>query len=82
MERIALGYLQLSAAEFEALTPRELTWRYDAELARENRAFERLAQLACWVINPWRGQNAKPMKASDLLRRGPSKSVEWWNEDD
>lgn len=69
MERIAFGYLRLSLAEFETLTPRELQWRFDAEIERENREFERLAQLACWVINPFMGKKAKPLMAHQLLKR-------------
>lgn len=56
MERIGIGYLRLSAREFGALTPLELSWRIDEELERENRELERLAQLACWVVNPFGGK--------------------------
>lgn len=71
MERVGIGFLRLSSAEFGALTPLELSWRLDAEFERENREFERLAQLACWVLNPWlgRGSNLKPKKL--LKRRAP-----------
>lgn len=80
MEPIAFGFLALSAHEFDAMTPREFQWRYEAEIERENREFDRIAQLACWVINPWMGQNAKPLTVRSLLRRGPKKSVNWWEE--
>jgi hypothetical protein len=68
MWRIAAGYLAMSLAEYEALTPRELQWRLEQTIERENREFDHLAQLACWVINPWlkQGQQITPGK---LLRR-------------
>lgn len=69
MERVGIGFLRLSAAEFEAMTPIEFMWRMDAEFERENREFERLAQLACWVLNPWMGKGSKKLKAKDLLQR-------------
>ena len=53
MWRIAAGYLAMSLREFDALTPLELQWRLDQTLDREHREFQRIAQLACWVINPW-----------------------------
>lgn len=82
MELIALGYLRMTLEQFEGCTPRELHWRYQAEVGREDREFERIAQLACWVINPWLGQNARPLKPSQLLRRGGGKRAEnWWDED-
>lgn len=80
MERIAIGYLRMNDADLEMFSPMELQWRYDAELLREDREFERIAQLACWVINPWTGGT---LKARDLLRRGPvkKKSEDWWDLD-
>lgn len=81
MERIAIGYLRMTSEDLELFSPVELQWRYEAELLREDRAFERLAQLACWVINPWLGQGGRPVKVRDLLRRGaPAKSEDWWDE--
>lgn len=59
MERIAIGYLQLTVREFWNMTPLEFQWRLQADVDRENREFERLAQLACWVINPWMGRGQK-----------------------
>jgi hypothetical protein len=53
MWRIAAGYLAMSFAEFGALSPRELQWRLEQTIEREHREFHRVAQLACWVINPW-----------------------------
>lgn len=35
------------------MTPREFNQRMQAETERENRELERLAALACWVMNPW-----------------------------
>jgi hypothetical protein len=79
MERISIGYLRMSAEDFDACTPREVQWRYEAEQGREDREFERIAQLACWVINPWLGPNSRPLKANQLLRRGGGKRKEnWW----
>lgn len=81
MEPIAFGFMAMTAEQFDAVTPRELQWRYAAEVERENRQFDRLAQLACWVINPWMGQHSKPLTVRSLLRRGPAKkSVDWWDE--
>lgn len=50
------------------MTPREFNTRVKAETERENRELERIAQLACWVINPWlkRGDQLTVRK---LLRR-------------
>lgn len=79
MERIAIGFLAMTAEEFEQYTPRELQWRYEAEVQRENRHFERVAQLACWVINPWLGP--QKLTTRDLLQIGPKKSEDWWNEE-
>ena len=50
---MALGYCRLSREAFFAMTPREFSIRMRAEVERENREFERLAQVACWVMNPW-----------------------------
>lgn len=46
------------------MTPREFQWRYNAARARDRRAFEDLAQLACWVMNPWL---KKPITVKDLI---------------
>jgi hypothetical protein len=83
MERIAIGYLRMTSEDLEIYSPRELQWRYEAELLREDREFERLAQVACWVINPWLGKNANPIKVKDLLRRGGGKvkSEPWWEDE-
>jgi len=82
MERVGIGFIGLSAAEFDAYTPREFQWRYEAELERENRHFERIAQLACWVINPWQGQHAQPLTVRKLLPRRPAKrEPDWWDEE-
>lgn len=68
MERVGIGYLRLSAADFGALTPLELSWRLDAEMERENRELERIAQLACWVLNPWLGRGSN-LTVKKLLKR-------------
>ena len=51
------------------MTLREVQWRIHEEFERENREFERLAQLACWVINPWIKERADQMRVSKLLKR-------------
>jgi hypothetical protein len=68
MERIAFGYLRLSLLEWDTLTPLELQWRVDAEIERENREYERTAQLACWVINPWLKSSGQ-LTVGKLLKR-------------
>lgn len=68
MERVGIGYLRLSAEAFGALTPLELSWRLEAETERENRELERVAQLACWVLNPWLGRGSN-LTVKKLLKR-------------
>jgi hypothetical protein len=68
MERVGIGYLRLSASEFDNLTPIEFSWRLEAEQERENREFERLAQVACWVLNPWLGRGSN-LTVKKLLKR-------------
>lgn len=67
MERIALGFGRMSAQQFDRMTPREVQWRIEADQDRENREFERLAQLACWVMNPWLGKEKYSVRK--LLKR-------------
>ena len=67
MEFAAFGTLRLSLEQFENLTPHELGLAIRAASEREQREFERLAQLACWVINPWMG--GKTLTVRDLLQR-------------
>lgn len=69
MERVGIGYLRLSAVEFGALTPLELSWRLDAEKERENRSHERLADLAVWMINARRVKGQKAIQRKDLISR-------------
>lgn len=73
---MAVGFLQLSIDEFEAMTPREFEWKLDAEHDRERRARLRTAQLACWVMNPWLKQ---PMKVGDLIPLRPEEEpqIDW-----
>lgn len=62
------------------MTLREVQWRLDGETERENRAFERLAQLACWVINPWIEKAEHKMHVSKLLTRravGQAHDTDW-----
>jgi hypothetical protein len=68
MERVGIGFLRLSAAEFGAMTPLEFGWRLDAEFERENRELERIAQLACWVLNPWLGRGSN-LTVKKLIKR-------------
>jgi len=67
-ELAAFGALGLSADQFGAMTPKEFNRRLIAEMERENREFERLAQLACWLMNSERPANAQ-VSVSQLLRR-------------
>lgn len=69
MERVGIGFLGLSAAAFGALTPLELSWRLEAAFERENRELERIAQLACWVLNPWLGRGSNNLTVKKLLKR-------------
>lgn len=68
------------------MTPREVQWRIHAETERENREFERLAQLACWVINPWVTERGEQLRVSKLLKRrrtGQPEGQDWreWVKD-
>lgn len=80
MERIALGYCRISAKTFDAMTPKEVQWRIEAEQGRENREFERIAQLACWVINPWITNRSDRYTVGKLLRRHPKHDGDGWKE--
>jgi hypothetical protein len=73
MERAGIGYLRLSADEFGALTPLEFSWRMDAEIERENRELERVAQLACWVLTPFLGRGSN-LTVNKLVRRKAPKA--------
>lgn len=70
MWRIAAGYLAMTLRDFEALSPVEFQWRVEQAMERENREFQRLAQLACWVINPWLTPGTQ-MRADQLFRGRP-----------
>jgi hypothetical protein len=82
MERPLLGYCRLSATVFDRMTPREAQWRLQAESEREDREFERLAQLACWVMNPWIEKQQDRMSVGKLLKRrvAPAKKDDWLEE--
>ena len=69
MERAGIGYLRLSAVEFGDMTPLELSWRLDAEIQREDRSLERLADLALWLINSRRQKGQKSLQKKDLIKR-------------
>lgn len=81
MERPLLGYCRLSAAEFDRMTPKEAQWRLQAETEREDREFERLAQLACWVMNPWIERKQDRMTVGKLLRRRVRPKNDDWLEE-
>jgi hypothetical protein len=66
-ERRAI-FCGLTAQQFWAMTPREVEWWIQSKADAEMREFERLAQLACWVVNPWLDRGQK-MSATKLLRR-------------
>lgn len=54
------------------MSPRELLWRLEAERERDVQQFEQLAQLACWVLNPWLKRGQKLTVAKLLKRRRSS----------
>jgi len=56
----------MTSDEFESLSPIEIQWRLEAETERENREYERLAQTACWIVNPWL---KRKLKVKDLIKR-------------
>lgn len=79
MYPIAIGELGLTADVFDALTPRELQWRYEAKQAQERRVLEGLAQLAAWVMSPWLRE---PVTAADLVGTPKRRTPVWpWQED-
>lgn len=49
------------------MTIREVTWRIQEEQKRENRAMERHAQLACWLLNEHRKRKDQ-LKVHNLVR--------------
>lgn len=63
---MALGYCRLTRAEFFGMTPKEFNIRMRAETERENRAFERIAQHACWIVNMVLGPK-RPLTVRKLL---------------
>lgn len=46
----------MSAAEFDAATPREVVWRLEGLNERDEREWQRTAQLAAWVFNGFGGR--------------------------
>lgn len=48
-----IGAGGLSAAEFDALTPREVGWRIEAMRNQETRELKLIGQLAAWVLTPF-----------------------------
>lgn len=72
MYRLSISHMGMTAQEFEQSTPLELQWRLEGARDRENRWLEKLATLACWVLNPWRGKG-KPIRPSDLVKIEPRK---------
>jgi len=49
MEQTVIGRGGMTAAEFDAATPREVVWRIEGLRDREDREWQRTAQLAAWV---------------------------------
>lgn len=80
MESIAIG-CGITPQNFRLMTPREVNWRINEVRARENRTFERIAQLACWVINPWISEQRDKYTVSKLLVQKPRKPAKTnWTE--
>lgn len=63
---IAIGQCGMSIDEFEYATARELMWKVEGKQAEQMAEYERVAQLAAWVMNPWL---SKPVTADELLGR-------------
>lgn len=80
MERPALAYCRLSADAFDRMTPKEVQWRIQAETEREDRALERLAALACWVMNPWISAPADRYSVAKLTKRRRTRAETDWEE--
>ena len=53
----------MTAAEFDAATPREVVWRIEGLTDTDNRAWQRTAQLAAWVF----GMVGSKVTADQLL---------------
>lgn len=58
------------------MTPREVQWRIESERTHDDHAWERVAQLACWVINPWMGTGQK-ISSDQLLGRPQTDRIDW-----
>lgn len=71
----------MSAEEFDHATLREVQWRIEAESGREDREFERIAQLACWVMNPWIENQRDKMHVGKLLKRRVKADDDDWLDD-
>ena len=50
MEQTVIGRGGMTAAEFDAATPREVVWRIEGLRERDDREWQRTAQLAAWVF--------------------------------
>lgn len=79
MRRPALAYCRMSAEEFDRMTPREVHWRIQAEVEREDRALERMAALACWVVNPWIANAKDRYTVGKLTRRRRTTTETDWD---
>jgi len=53
----------MTAAEFDAATPREIVWRIEGLTETDDRAWQRTAQLASWVF----GMVGSKVTADQLL---------------
>jgi len=63
MEQTVIGRGGMTAAEFDAATPREVVWRIEGLRDREERDWQRTAQLAAWVF----GMVGSKVTANQLL---------------
>lgn len=57
--------------ELRRYTMRELAQHLDGLRALEDRRWWRVAQLACWLINPHLKRSAKKLKPAHLMGRRP-----------
>lgn len=59
------------------MTPAEYEWRLDGHEQSERRELKRMAQLACWVMNPWMGN--RPIHVGDLVALRPEEQpqIDW-----
>jgi hypothetical protein len=71
MEPYLYASAQLHPWELRRYTLRELGALMDGLRVREDRSWWRLAQLACWLINPHMSRRQKKVKPEALMGRRP-----------